>query len=272
MDANTFTQQVAGTYFVPLPTEDPTGWEQIKAKAKEIFDTLFAVDVSAYTDERKGLTYLSWAHAVSETMKRYPAMSYRVERFGENKVPYLYDPKTGYMVFTEVTIEGITKEMWLPVLDTNNKAMLDHPYTYDTKNQKGIKVEAATAYDLNKAIMRCLVKNLAVFGLGLYIYNKDDLPEAVTEANEAAEAELKELIAAIRTKGSELIAATKCKPAEVRNLVAQFNDGDGEPGNIESVDVAKAVIAAFEEKIAAAKPADKKTAEKKSTKKEKENA
>lgn len=268
MDENTFTQQVSGTYFVPLPPEDDTSWEKIKAKAKEIFDTLFAVDVSAYTDERKGLTYLSWAHALSETMKRYPTMSYKVERFGENKVPYLYDPKTGYMVFTEVTIEGITKEMWLPVLDTNNKAMLDHPYTYDTKNQKGIKVEAATMYDLNKAIMRCLAKNLAMFGLGLYIYNKDDLPEAVTEANEAAEAELNELIAAVRAKGSELIAATKCKPAEVRNLVAQFNDGDGEPGNIPSTEVANAVIAAFEEKITAAK----KPAEKKSTKKEKENA
>lgn len=270
MDVNTVTQQYDGTYFVPIP-DNPTIFEKLKAKAKEIFDTLFAVDVSAYTEERKGLTYLSWAHALSETMKIYPQMTYRVERFGENRVPYLYDPKTGYMVFTSVTIDEITKEMWLPVLDTNNKAMLDHPYTYDTKNQKGIKVEAATAYEINKAIMRCLVKNLAAFGLGLYIYNKDDLPEAVTEANAAAEAELKELIADIRTKGSELIAATKCKPADVRNLVAQFNDGDGEPGNIESAEVANAVIAAFEEKIAAAKPAAKKTAEKKTAKKEKEN-
>ena len=30
---------------------------------------------------------------------------------------------------------------------------------------------------MNKAIMRCLVKNLAMFGLGLYVYAGEDLPE-----------------------------------------------------------------------------------------------
>ena len=32
-------------------------------------------------------------------------------------------------------------------------------------------------FDVNKTIMRCLVKNLAMFGLGLYIYAGEDLPE-----------------------------------------------------------------------------------------------
>ena len=32
-------------------------------------------------------------------------------------------------------------------------------------------------FDVNKAIMRCLVKNLAMFGLGLYVYAGEDLPE-----------------------------------------------------------------------------------------------
>ena len=39
------------------------------------------------------------------------------------------------------------------------------------------KVEAATMFDINKALMRCLVKNLSLFGLGLYIYAGEDLPE-----------------------------------------------------------------------------------------------
>ena len=38
-------------------------------------------------------------------------------------------------------------------------------------------VEAASMFDVNKAIMRCLVKNLAMFGLGLYVYAGEDLPE-----------------------------------------------------------------------------------------------
>ena len=32
-------------------------------------------------------------------------------------------------------------------------------------------------FDINKTIMRCLVKNLAMFGLGHYIYAGEDLPQ-----------------------------------------------------------------------------------------------
>jgi hypothetical protein len=35
-------------------------------------------------------------------------------------------------------------------------------------------------FDINKTIMRCLVKNLAMFGLGIYIYSGEDLPEGDT--------------------------------------------------------------------------------------------
>ena len=31
-------------------------------------------------------------------------------------------------------------------------------------------------FDINKTIMRCLVKNLSLFGLGLYIYQGEDMP------------------------------------------------------------------------------------------------
>jgi NH3-dependent NAD+ synthetase len=54
--------------------------------------------------------------------------------------------------------------------------MKNEAYTYKTKY--GDKTcEAATMFDINKTIMRCLTKNLAMFGLGLYIYAGEDLPE-----------------------------------------------------------------------------------------------
>lgn len=142
---------------------------------KNYFEILSAINVNEKTEKKNGLTYLSWAWAIGEATKRYPDLTYKIIKF-ENNLPYIYDEKTGYMVFTEVTIEGITKEMWLPVMDSNNKAMLDHPYEYSTKY--GSKtVEKATMFDINKTIMRCLAKNLAMFGLGLYIYAGEDLPE-----------------------------------------------------------------------------------------------
>ena len=66
--------------------------------------------------------------------------------------------------------------MWLPVMDSNNRAMKSEAYTVRTK-YKEIVVQSATMFDVNKTIMRCLVKNLAMFGLGLYIYAGEDLPE-----------------------------------------------------------------------------------------------
>lgn len=144
------------------------------------FKELNAVNVNEKTETINNnfgtkLTYLSWAWAVTEITKLYPDFIYEIERFANN-LPYVYDEKTGYMVFTKVTIEGITKEMWLPVMDSNNKAMLDHPYEYQTRTGKRT-VDAATMFDINKTIMRCLTKNISMFGLGLYIYAGEDLPE-----------------------------------------------------------------------------------------------
>ena len=142
----------------------------------EHFNTLNSINVNDRTEEKNGLTYLSWAWAWTEVKKAYPDAKYEIKKF-ENNLPYVYDEKTGYMVFTEVTIEGITHEMWLPVMDSNNKAMKNESYEYTTKYGNK-KVDAATMFDINKTIMRCLTKNLSMFGLGLYIYAGEDMPES----------------------------------------------------------------------------------------------
>ena len=147
---------------------------------KDAFNELYQVNVNAYTEEKNGLTYLTWSYAWAEVKKRYPNATYEIEKF-ENNLPYVYDENTGYMVFTKVTIENLTYEMWLPVMDSANKTMKNEPYTYDTKFKKGLRVESATMFDINKTIMRCLVKNLAMFGLGLYIYSGEDLPTQLDE-------------------------------------------------------------------------------------------
>ncbi|MBR5306856.1 MAG: DUF1071 domain-containing protein [Oscillospiraceae bacterium] len=141
-----------------------------------VFETLNSINVNGHTEEKNGLTYLSWAWAWAEVKKVYPDAEYSILKF--NGLPFVYDENTGYMVYTTVTIEGKTHEMWLPVMDGANKAMKATPYTYLTKWGKEKTCEAATMFDVNKTIMRCLVKNLAMFGLGLYIYAGEDLPES----------------------------------------------------------------------------------------------
>lgn len=148
---------------------------------KSVFETLFEINVNDHIEKKKDLTYLSWPYAWAEVKKKYPNATYKIHLFGEKQLPYVFDESTGYMVFTSVTIENLTHTMWLPVMDSANKTMKSTSYTYNTKFKKDILVEAATMFDVNKAIMRCLVKNLAMFGLGLYIYSGEDLPEVETE-------------------------------------------------------------------------------------------
>ena len=150
------------------------------AEEKSVFDRLFAVDVSNQVEKKdagngKSLSYLSWSFAWANVKKRFPDANYEICKFGENQLPYVYDHNTGYMVFTKVSIEGITHEMWLPVMDNRNEAMLDHPRQIKYKNYTA-NVEQATMFEINKTIMCCLVKNLVMFGLGLYIYAGEDLP------------------------------------------------------------------------------------------------
>lgn len=148
---------------------------------KELYDKLSKLNVNEFTEKKNDLTYLSWADAWNLLMKVCPDARYEIKTFDGK--PYLCDSVLGYMVQTSITIDGDTKEMWLPVMDNTNRALKDHPYKYlvrnwSTKQMMEKTCEAATMFDINKTIMRCLVKNMAMFGLGLYIYAGEDLPES----------------------------------------------------------------------------------------------
>ena len=160
------------------------------------FEDLYKVNVSDKTEKKGNLTYLSWCWAWAEFKKVYPDANYEVKKF--NGLPYVHDEKTGYMVYTSVTAEGLTYEMWLPVMDARNKTL---------KN--------AEMFDINKTIMRCLTKNLAMFGLGLYIYAGEDLPEEEQKApKEAANAAQKPKDEFKRLTKSELVQVYGVKNAE----------------------------------------------------------
>ncbi len=143
------------------------------------FEKLSAINVNDKVEKKSNLTYLSWAWAWSETKKVCPDATYQI---GMTE----YDEQLGFMCHTSVTIGGETLEMWLPVMDGANKSMRKESYDYATRY--GTKTcEAATTFDINKTLMRCLVKNLAMFGLGIYIYAGEDLPESETQTPPVAQ-------------------------------------------------------------------------------------
>lgn len=187
---------------------------------KNYFEILNGINVNDKTEKKNGLTYLSWAWALAEVLKVCPDMTFDVKKF--DGLPYVYDEKTGYMVYTEVTVGGITREMWLPVMDGANKAMMQDAYTYKDRWGKEKMVDAATMFDINKTIMRCLTKNLAMFGLGLYIYAGEDLPEEPEKKDPQADMPPEERIDGTKKIEAAHIAHIKSQLREINRDLESY--------------------------------------------------
>ncbi|MDU7031170.1 MAG: DUF1071 domain-containing protein [Clostridiales bacterium] len=191
---------------------------------KNFFEQLYDIDVRDRMYQKQGLSYIPWSTAWSEVCKVFPEATYEIKKFGENSLPYV-ESDLGIMVFTSVTVNGITREMELPVMDGSNKAMKSVEYTYKTKSGERT-VAPATMFDVNKSIMRCLAKNLAMFGLGLHLWSKEEAPESVIEL-EKLQKECMDLI----KKRCALSDNTKIKVGEICKTILE--DETGNPINCE---------------------------------------
>ncbi|MCH4365396.1 DUF1071 domain-containing protein [Staphylococcus haemolyticus] len=157
------------------------------------FRELNSRDVSAHVEKKQNLNYLSWAYVQQELTKEDPNYTERVIEFpypdsnNENFfVPYL-KTNEGYMVCVELTVFGVTKREWLPVLDYRNK-----PVTVDS---------ATAIFDINKATKRCMVKCAAKFGLGNYLYLGEEVPDVSDELKELTKKEAENFIEVVENAG-----------------------------------------------------------------------
>ena len=162
----------------------------------EIYCNLRKITVSDRTKSKNGLDYLPWATAWDEICSHYNA-SYEFMTFDNSTTvvgvdsngdkimggmddPYLVT-KAGLMVATSVTVEGHTRYMQLPVMDFRNTSM-----SLEERQVGKNKVAAATMNDINKSTMRCLAKNIAMFGLAINLWTGEDIPDAIVSVQKAA--------------------------------------------------------------------------------------
>ena len=126
------------------------------------FARLNAINVSDHIEKKGGFAYLSWPFAVAQLRLADPCATWEVRRF--NGLPFLIT-EAGAFVEVAVTVQGIMLSQIHPVLDGRNRPIL-----------------APNAFEINSSIQRCLVKAIALHGLGLYIYAGEDLPQVNLEA------------------------------------------------------------------------------------------
>ena len=150
------------------------------------FAALSAINVNDHVEKKGGFSYLSWPYAVAQLRMAEPTATWEVKRFGD--LPFLAT-EAGVFVEVAVTVQGVTLSQLHPVLDARNRPLM-----------------VPTVFDINTSIQRCLVKAIALHGLGLYIYAGEDLP--ALPATEAANDEHKGAGAA-PTKPTELPSAPR---------------------------------------------------------------
>ena len=125
------------------------------------FAALSAINVSEHIERKAGYAYLSWPFAVAQLRLADPTAYWEVGRF--DGLPFLMTD-LGVFVEVAVTVQGVTLSQIHPVLDSRNRPIV-----------------APTSFDINTSIQRCLVKAIALHGLGLYIYAGEDLPQIGTD-------------------------------------------------------------------------------------------
>ena len=172
------------------------------------FEELLNLDITSKVETKgkgkQAQKYLSWTYAWEKIKTTFPDANYKV-LCNVDGMPYFTDD-FGVMIRTEVTVNDETLSMWLPVLDGANKALKREAYTYKVKKYEGTypnakfngnyedkEVVAASMFDINTATMRCLVKNFAMFGLGLNLYMGEEFQEKIT-INLAQNSEIMKLI------------------------------------------------------------------------------
>ena len=178
--------------------------------AGSIWKTLAKINVNEFTEEKAGLTYLSWSHTYRIMMENYPEMTIKwngtTDEQGVIRDVTYYEGGTA-MVSCTVTIGDVVREMWLPVMDYRMKSIA-HP----------------ASRDISDAKMRCLTKCFSLFGLFNYGYSGDGLPLEEASAKVApakAKAKAKAKPKAKAKKDAEMPIVSDSNGAIVRSFASE---------------------------------------------------
>lgn len=140
--------------------------------SEDPYRVLSDINVNEHTENKNGLTYLSWAWAWEILMSYYPDSETFINR-PESGMPYWTDGMTAW-VDVGVTVRWNGRERTrtevFPIMDYKNNS---------------IPVDRITSFNVNTALQRAWTKCIARHGLGFYIYAGEDLPNKEREEAEA---------------------------------------------------------------------------------------
>ncbi len=134
-------------------------------KTMTTFKALASNNVKDKIEKKGRFDYLSWAYAWAIIKDKYPDANRKVYESDHTGLNYFTDGNTAY-VKVGVTIGGVEHIDYLPIMNHQNRS---------------IKVESVTSFDVNKAIQRSMVKAIGMHGLGLSLWAGEDLVDVSEE-------------------------------------------------------------------------------------------
>ena len=196
-------------------------------KTPTMFDTLSQIDLTKFHKKKGSITYLPWSVAWAETKKRFPTAHCEIVKTPDGCI-YHTDGKTCW-VETSITIDGETQNETLAVMDNRNAS---------------IAADAVTSTAVGKAIKRCMVKNLALFGLDLNLWNGEELSDAAKEKKDADEKKNAAELADIKKEIIRVCTEMKESGADINAIykIIEEISGAKNPNFIKDVTVAKEVL------------------------------
>ena len=135
---------------------------------QSIYSTLEAIDVTPFIEKKGHNDYLSWARAWSLLKQSYPSaqrLIYESEHTGLN---YFTDGKWAYVKVGIIVEEQEHIDM-LCVMDHRNNS---------------IPIDKVNSFEVNKTIQRATVKAIAMHGLGLSLWLKEDSQPSKSKVKE----------------------------------------------------------------------------------------
>ena len=138
-------------------------------KQESVYNSLSAIDVRPKAEKKGRADYLSWAHAWDMLKSKYPQAQRIIYESDHTGLNYFTDGKTAY-VKVGIVVNDMEHIDMLPVMDHRNKS---------------IPVDKIDSFEVNKTIQRATAKAIAMHGLGLSLWFKEDIPSGKPEAKEA---------------------------------------------------------------------------------------
>lgn len=207
--------------------------------AESVFAVLSAIDITPFIKKKGNITYLPWSSAWTYVKNFYPDATYSIVKTADGCI-YHTDGKTCW-VEVSVTIEGQTQNETLAVMDHKNMA---------------IPADTVTSVAVGKSIKRALVKCCALFGLGLSLWNGEELSDNAKEAkakkqaaDEAAAVEQAKLDAALSVENGKITKLAKEKiDGGIPNdtlyaIVMKYTGGKKNPNAIKTLEESAACLA-----------------------------